>query len=110
MVIAVPATAGIGSEVGRAALVTVSGVPKLGFSGPKMLPVAAICDPDATVTMSPGLTAACGIAAISYCVEALFSTRVNPVAEAIARDGLRRGIRYLATVVARYRISPLLKE
>ena len=82
---------------------TVSGVPKLGFSGLKMLPVAAICDPDATVTMPPGLTAACGTAAISYCVEALFSTRVNPVAEAIARDGLRRGIRYLATAVAGWR-------
>jgi alcohol dehydrogenase class IV len=57
------------------------------------VPKAAICDPELTLTMPAGLTAGTGMDAISHCVEALCSTRDNPVADAIAMDGLGRGYR-----------------
>ena len=99
-VIAVPTTAGSGSEVGKAALVTVEDGRKLGFLSPKLLPVAAVCDPELTATMPPGLTAATGMDAISHCVEAIFSSRQNPVAEAAATEGLRRGTRAILSAFA----------
>ena len=89
--LAVPTTAGSGSEVGRATLITVRGGRKLGVIGPHMLPTAAICDPELTLTMPPGLTAATGMDAISHCVETFCSPLTNPVADAIALDGLSRG-------------------
>ncbi|MBK36684.1 MAG: 4-hydroxybutyrate dehydrogenase [Gemmatimonadetes bacterium] len=93
--VAVPTTAGSGSEVGRAALMTLEDGRKVGFLSPKLLPVAAVCDPAVTMTMPALLTAACGMDAISHCVEAIVSSRENPVAGAIARDGLRRGVRHI---------------
>lgn len=92
-VVAVPTTAGSGSEVGRAALMTVDDGDKLGFLSPKLLPVAAVCDPELTLTMPRSLTAATGMDAISHCVEAILSPRENPVAGSLATDGLRRGTR-----------------
>jgi alcohol dehydrogenase class IV len=89
--IAVPTTAGSGSEVGRAALLTVANALKLGFLSNYLLPRAAICDPELTLSMPPLLTAATGMDALSHCVEAFCSTRFNPVADAIALDGLERG-------------------
>jgi alcohol dehydrogenase class IV len=89
--IAVPTTAGSGSEVGRAALLTVANERKLGFLSNYLLPRAAICDPELTLSMPPLLTAATGMDALSHCVETFCSTRFNPVADAIALDGLERG-------------------
>lgn len=97
-VLAVPTTAGTGSEVGRAALLTVADGRKLGFLSPKLLPVAAVCDPDLTATMPASLSAATGMDAISHCVEAILSPRENPVAEAVAVEGLRRGSRAIKGV------------
>ena len=88
--IAVPTTAGTGSEVGRAALITLRDGRKLGFISPYLIPKRAICDPDLTLGLPPGLTAATGLDALSHCVETLLSPRVNPPAEAIALDGAAR--------------------
>ena len=91
LLIAVPTTAGSGSEVGRAALITVANERKLGFLSNYLLPRVAICDPELTLSMPPLLTAATGMDALSHCVETFCSTRFNPVADAIALDGLERG-------------------
>lgn len=91
--VAVPTTAGSGSEVGRAALLKLDCGRKLGFLSPRLLPSAAVCDPELTLTVPAQVTAATGMDAISHCVEAYCSTRVNAVADAIALEGLRRGWR-----------------
>jgi 4-hydroxybutyrate dehydrogenase len=89
-VIAVPTTAGTGSEVGRAALITLSDGRKLGFISPYLIPNVAICDPRLTLELPPFLTAATGMDAVTHCIETYLSPRDNPPAEAIAIDGLRR--------------------
>jgi alcohol dehydrogenase class IV len=92
-VICVPTTAGTGSEVGRAALITMRGGDKLAVLSPKLIPNAAVCDPKLTLGLPPRLTAATGMDAISHCVETFCSPRINPVADAIALDGLGRAWR-----------------
>jgi 4-hydroxybutyrate dehydrogenase len=99
-VIAVPTTAGTGSEVGRAALITLDDGRKLGFISPHLFPKRAVCDPELTYGMPPGLTAATGMDAISHCVETFLSPKFNPPADAIALDGLGRAIRHLRRAVA----------
>ncbi len=89
--IAIPTTAGSGSEVGRAALVTMSSGRKLAIISGHMVPSAVISDPQLTLGMPPGLTAASGMDAITHCVEVYCSRKINPVADAIALDGLDRG-------------------
>jgi len=89
--IAVPTTAGSGSEVGRAALITMSSGRKLAIISGHMIPSAVISDPELTVGMPPNLTAASGMDAITHCVEVYCSRKINPVADAIALDGLQRG-------------------
>src|ERR1035437_781631 len=96
--IAIPTTAGSGSEVGRAALVTLmeEGVAeKRGFLSPHLLPKAAICDPELTCSLPAGLTAATGMDSISHCIETFCSPRHNPAADALALDGLGRGFRHI---------------
>jgi alcohol dehydrogenase class IV len=90
--VAVPTTAGTGSEVGRGALITLRDKRKLGFISPYMIPSVAICDPDMTLSLPPYLTAATGMDAIAHCVETYLSPRDNPPADAIALDGLQRAI------------------
>lgn len=97
-VVTVPTTAGSGSEVGRAALVTLCSGDKVGFLSRLLTPSAAVCDPELTLTMPPRLTAGTGMDAISHCVETFCSTRCNPVADAIALDGLERGCRHIGAV------------
>ncbi|GGK46030.1 iron-containing alcohol dehydrogenase [Salinarimonas ramus] len=89
-VIAVPTTAGTGSEVGRAALITLTDGRKLGLVSPHLIPKAAICDPQLTLGMPPALTAATALDALSHCLETYLSPRENPPAEAIALDGAVR--------------------
>jgi alcohol dehydrogenase class IV len=98
--IAVPTTAGSGSEVGRAALLRLDSGRKLGFLSPLLLPKAAVCDPSLTLSLPPRLTAATGMDAISHCVEAFCSPRANPVADAIALEGLARGWRAIRRACA----------
>jgi 4-hydroxybutyrate dehydrogenase len=89
-VIAVPTTAGTGSEVGRAALITLADGRKLGIVSPHLIPKAAICDPELTLGMPQALTAATALDALSHCLETYLSPRDNPPAEAIALDGAAR--------------------
>jgi len=89
--IAVPTTSGTGSEVGRAALLTIPEEGKLGFLSNHLLPTASICDPELTLALPSFLTAATGMDALSHCIETFCSIRYNPVADAIALDGLSRG-------------------
>ena len=99
-VIAIPTTAGTGSEVGRAALVTLKDGRKLGLISPHLIPRRAICDPELTLGLPPGLTAATGMDAVTHCIETYLSPRDNPPAEAIALDGLKRAARALPRAYA----------
>lgn len=98
--VAIPTTAGSGSEVGRAALVSFDSGDKLGIVSPAMLPHAAVCDPALTVSMPPGLTAATGMDAVSHCVENFCARCDNAIADAIAIDGLQRAWRHIRGAVA----------
>lgn len=89
--IAVPTTAGTGSEVARGAILIVDDGRKLGFHNWELLPKAAICDPSLTLKLPPGLTAATGMDAIAHCIETFLAPAFNPPADGIALEGLRRG-------------------
>src|SRR3954453_9248137 len=99
-VIAIPTTAGTGSEVGRAALINLADGRKLGLVSPHLIPKRAICDPDLTLGLPPYLTAAPGMDALSHGIEPFLSPRFNPPAEAIALDGSGRIMRHLERGVA----------
>lgn len=98
--VAVPTTSGTGSEVGRAAVIITAEGRKLGIVSPHMLPSVALCDPELTYGLPPGLTAATGMDALSHCLETYMAPSVNPPADAIALDGLKRGIGAIRTAVA----------
>ncbi|MBL0405556.1 iron-containing alcohol dehydrogenase [Microvirga aerilata] len=98
--IAIPTTAGTGSEVGRAALITLKDGRKLGFISPHLIPKRAVCDPELTMGLPPMLTAATGMDAITHCIETFLSPRFNPPAEAIALDGLVRALNNIERAVA----------
>ncbi len=89
--IAVPTTAGTGSEVARGAILIVDDGRKLGFHNWELLPKAAICDPALTLKLPPALTAATGMDAIAHCIETFLAPAFNPPADGIALEGLRRG-------------------
>lgn len=91
--IAIPTTAGTGSEVGRAAVIITAEGRKLGIISPHMLPSIALCDPELTYGLPAGLTAATGMDAISHCLETYMAPAFTPPADAIALDGLARGWR-----------------
>jgi 4-hydroxybutyrate dehydrogenase len=97
--IAIPTTSGTGSEVGRAALITLEDGRKLGFISPYLIPRRAVCDPELTLGLPPALTAATGMDAITHCVETFLSPRFNPPAEAIALDGLERAVKNIERAV-----------
>lgn len=89
-VIAVPTTAGTGSEVGRASVITFSDTheKKIIFH-PKMMPVAVISDPELTVGLPAHLTAATGVDAFTHCFEAFCAPGYHPMADGIALEGMR---------------------
>ncbi|CAB3801421.1 1,3-propanediol dehydrogenase [Paraburkholderia ultramafica] len=88
--IAVPTTAGTGSEVARGAIVILNDGRKLGFHSWHLLPKSALCDPGLTLGLPPGLTAATGMDAIAHCIETFLAPAFNPPADGIALDGLER--------------------
>jgi alcohol dehydrogenase class IV len=100
-VIAVPTTAGTGSEVGRASVITDASnhVKKIIFH-PKMLPEFVILDPELTVGLPAAITAATGMDALSHNLEALCSPFYHPMAEGIAVEGIRLVQEYLPAAVA----------
>ncbi len=89
--IAVPTTAGTGSEVARGAILIVDDQRKLGFHSWHLVPKTAICDPELTLGLPPFLTAATGMDAIAHCIETFMAPAFNPPADGIALDGLARG-------------------
>ncbi|GKS90858.1 iron-containing alcohol dehydrogenase [Acidovorax sp. SUPP2539] len=89
--IAVPTTAGTGSEVARGAIIIVDDHRKLGFHSWHLVPKTAICDPGLTLGLPPALTAATGMDAIAHCMETFMSSAFNPPADGIALEGLTRG-------------------
>ena len=89
-VIAVPTTAGTGSEVGRASVITdVRDHTKKIIFHPKMLPALVIEDPELTLGLPPKITAAVGMDALSHNLEAYCSPYFHPMAEGIAVEGIR---------------------
>ncbi|MCA3237929.1 MAG: iron-containing alcohol dehydrogenase [Curvibacter sp.] len=88
--IAVPTTAGTGSEVARGAILIVDDGRKLGFHSWHLVPKTAICDPELTLGLPPKLTAATGMDAVAHCMETFMAPAFNPPADGIALDGLQR--------------------
>lgn len=97
--IAIPTTAGTGSEVARGAIIVLDDGRKLGFHSWHLVPKVALCDPDLTRALPPRLTAATGMDAIAHCIETYLSSAVNPPADAIAFDGLQRGVAHIERAV-----------
>lgn len=89
-IVAVPTTAGTGSEVGRAGVITheASHTKKVIFH-PKMLPAIVIADPELTVGMPPFITAGTGMDALAHCLEAYCAPGYHPMADGIALEGMR---------------------
>ncbi len=98
-IVAVPTTAGTGSEVGRASVITNSTthVKKIIFH-PKVLPSVVIADPELTVGMPPFVTAGTGMDAFAHCLEAYCSPHFHPMSQGIALEGMRLVKEYLPRV------------
>ncbi len=100
-VIAVPTTAGTGSEVGRASVVVKEDTheKKIIFH-PKMLPIVVIADPELTVSLPAHITAATGMDAFVHCFEAYCAPGFHPMADGIALEGMRLVKDYLPRAYA----------
>ena len=95
-IIAVPTTAGTGSEVGRSSVITSHQLGrKIIIFSPWLMPKRAILDPELTVSLPPFLTAATGMDAFTHCLESLTCPTFHPLCDAIAIHGLELVIRYL---------------
>ncbi|MGI9344696.1 MAG: iron-containing alcohol dehydrogenase [Gammaproteobacteria bacterium] len=90
--VAIPTTAGTGSEVSNGAVVIMRDGNKLILASPALVPDAAICDPELTLGLPPVLTAGAGMDAVTHCIEAILAPSINPPAEAVGLDGLERAI------------------
>ncbi|MCB2124593.1 MAG: iron-containing alcohol dehydrogenase [Rhodobacteraceae bacterium] len=89
-IVAVPTTAGTGSEVGRAGVLTNSATHKKKIIfHPKLLPSVTICDPELTVGMPRFITAGTGMDALAHCLEAFSSPFYHPMSQGIALEGMR---------------------
>jgi alcohol dehydrogenase class IV len=100
-IVAVPTTAGTGSEVGRASVITNSETQqkKIIFH-PKFLPTVVICDPELTVGMPTFITAGTGLDAFAHCVEAFSSPHYHPMSQGMALEGMRLIKEYLPRAIA----------
>ncbi|QEX20391.1 alcohol dehydrogenase [Hypericibacter adhaerens] len=100
-IIAIPTTAGTGAEVEPSAIITDErGPTKRAVLHPAMLPKAVIADPELTVTLPRGLTAATGMDALSHNLEALCVPSFHPMADAIAASGIAMIGRWLPVALA----------
>jgi len=94
--IAIPTTAGTGTEVTRnAVLISPEHHVKVSMRSPLMLPRVAVVDPALTLSMPPAVTASTGLDAITQLMEAYVSNRANPLTDGICREGLKRAARSL---------------
>jgi alcohol dehydrogenase class IV len=91
--VAVPTTAGTGSEVSSGFILILESGRKETFFSQHLVPRAALCDPELTLGLPPMLTAATGMDAVTHCIEAVLSNVVNPPAEAIGLDGLEHAVK-----------------
>ena len=91
--IAIPTTAGTGSEVSVGMITTMNNGRKETFASPHLIPATAICDPDLTLGLPALMTAATGMDAVTHCIEAVLTPAVNPPAEGVGYDGLNRAIK-----------------
>lgn len=100
-IVAVPTTAGTGSEVGRAGVIinTATKTKKVIFH-PKMLPAVVISDPELTLGVPPEITAGTGMDALAHCLEAYFAPTFHPMSEGIAVEGARLVKKALPRAVA----------
>ena len=100
--IAIPTTAGTGSEVSVGAVVILESGRKDTIVSPHLIPKTAICDPELTLGLPAGLTAATGMDAVTHCIEAVLAPASNPPAEGIGYDGVWRSVGqgYLKRAVA----------
>ena len=99
-VIAVPTTAGTGSEVTRnAVLASEAHHVKVSLRHPKMLPALAVVDPELTYSLPSALTASTGLDALTQLIEPFVSTAANPLTDGLCREGLLRAARSLARAV-----------
>jgi 4-hydroxybutyrate dehydrogenase len=94
-VIAIPTTAGTGSEVGRGAILILDDGRKVGVISPYVVPKLAICDPELTLGLPPMMTAATGMDAVAHCLETFMAPVFNAPADGIALDGLWRAWRHI---------------
>lgn len=101
-IVAVPTTAGTGSEVGRAGVLTnsVTHKKKIIFH-PKLLPTVTLCDPELTVGMPKFITAGTGMDALAHCLEAFSSPFWHPMSQGIALEGMRLVLEYLPRAYAK---------
>lgn len=98
--IAIPTTAGTGSEVGRAGVIIMRETnDKTIFFHPSMLPKLAVLEPRLTVGLPPAVTAATGIDAFTHCLEAYLAPGFHPMADGIAMEGMRLVLKNLPRVV-----------
>ena len=107
--VALPTTAGTGSEVGRSAVVTLAAEAagpeqrelhrKAVIFSPRLIPSLALCDPELTRGLPPGPTAATGMDAFVHCLEAYCAASLHPLADAVALDGISRATRALPRAV-----------
>ena len=100
-IVAVPTTAGTGSEVGRAGVLTNAATHKKKIIfHPKLLPAVTICDPELTVGMPRFITAGTGMDALAHCLEAYCSPFYHPMSQGIALEGMRLVLENLPRVYA----------
>ncbi|MCW5771184.1 MAG: iron-containing alcohol dehydrogenase [Rhodospirillaceae bacterium] len=98
--VAIPTTAGTGSEIGRGAGITLrADGQKAVFAHRNLLPSVALCDPALTFSLPPALTAGTGIDAFGHAFEAYLSVGVNPPVDAVAIDAMRRAYAFLEPAV-----------
>ena len=98
-IVAIPTTAGTGSEVGRASVLTNSDtLEKKIIFHPQILPKVVICDPELTIEMPKSITAGTGLDAFAHCVEAFSSPHYHPMSQGIAIEGMRLVIENLGKV------------
>jgi len=99
--VAIPTTAGTGSEASRGAGIHPDARSRgASLGSPHIVPKAAICDPELTLTLPPHLTAGTGMDALSHCAEAFLATTENAPSDAIALDGAGRVARWIERAVA----------
>ena len=99
--VALPTTAGTGSEVGRSSVVSENDThKKRTVFSPKILARAVFADPELTLALPPAVTAATGMDALTHNIESYLSPAFHPMCDGIALEGLRIGARALATAVA----------